>query len=314
MTQVVQQPATSSATPANAVRPVLRRDRSRLVVFFHALAFVIGFGVVFTLLGLLAGLISQSLDQGPLAARTTVGAVEDALRRLGAILLAIFGLVTLGVFRWLASWIRGRIDLAKNPAAAALVDVLEFFNGLLYTERRMIELHRVNRGWGYLSSALMGVGFAAGWTPCIGPILSAIWVLAGQSGTLGQGAALLAVYSLGLGIPFLITGAAFSSTTPLLRRLNRHAHVVSMVSGLFLLFVAYLLWTNGLTTLINRFDLVAQLMSAMNRWVLAGEEWMTVTSGGDLYALSTLAAAPLAFFAGLLSFLSPCWFRPTSAT
>jgi cytochrome c-type biogenesis protein len=275
------------------------------VVFFHALAFVIGFGLVFTLLGLLAGLLGQSLSQGSFAARSMAVTVEDILRRLGAILLALFGLVTLGVFRWLVGWIRQRSNLQRNPAAAALVDVLEFFNGLLYTERRVLEMHRIHRGWGYLSSALMGVGFAAGWTPCFGPILSAIWVLAGQSGTFGQGATLLAIYSLGLGIPFLITGAAFSRTTGLLRQLNRYTNIVSIISGLFLLFIAYLLWTNGLTALIAHFEPMARLMSAMNNWVLTSEAWMVPTSS-ELYTMSTVAAAPLAFFAGLLSFLSPC--------
>ena len=72
-------------------------------------------------------------------------------------------------------------------------------------------MHSVNRGWGYMSSTLMGVSFSAGWVPCIGPILTSILILAGDSATVGRGAALLAVYSLGLGIPFLITGLAFGT-------------------------------------------------------------------------------------------------------
>jgi cytochrome c-type biogenesis protein len=155
MTQVAQQPVATPTKPAGAVRPVARRDQRRLVVFLHALAFVIGFGLVFTIVGSLAGLLGQSVGGGALGARSMTAPLEDMLRRLGAILLVIFGLVTLGVFRWLAEQIRRRTDLAQNPAAAALVDILEFFNGLLYTERRMLEMHRINRGWGYLSSTLM---------------------------------------------------------------------------------------------------------------------------------------------------------------
>ena len=74
-----------------------------------------------------------------------------------------------------------------------------------------------------MSSALLGVAFSAGWVPCIGPILASIFFLAGNSATVAQGALLLAIYSLGLGIPFLITGAAFAATTNFLRKLNRHS-------------------------------------------------------------------------------------------
>jgi cytochrome c-type biogenesis protein len=223
------------------------------------------------------------------------------MRRLGAILLVIFALITLGFVHRLAQWLRAHIDLHANPAAAALVDVLEFFNNLLYTEKRILDMHRVNRGWGFLSSALLGVGFAAGWTPCVGPILGSIWLLAGSSATVGQGAILLAVYSLGLGIPFLITGAAFSSTTGLLRRINRHANIVSIASGLFLLYVAYLLWTDSLALMATRF-------AFLNEWVFRMEDTITVMSGagGDMLSLSLLAALPLAFLAGLISFISPC--------
>jgi cytochrome c-type biogenesis protein len=303
MTQTTHEPV---AAPAGAIelepRPVVPRARlehgSRLVVFFHALAFVIGFSAVFIVLGSLAGLLNQSLSQNPLQSRALI---EDAMRRLGAMLVVLFALTTLGVFRWMVQWLRRHVDLRTNPAAAALVDVLEFFNNLLYTEKRMLDMHRVHRGWGYLSSGLLGVGFAAGWTPCVGPILGGIWLLAGSSATVGQGAALLAIYSLGLGIPFLITGAAFSSTTGLLRRINRHANIVSIISGLFLLYVAYLLWTDSLALMATRF-------AFLNEWVFRLEDAITAMSGagGDMLSLSLLAAMPLAFLAGLISFISPC--------
>jgi cytochrome c-type biogenesis protein len=193
-----------------------------------------------------------------------------------------------------------KVDLHKNPAAAALVSFLEFFNRLLYTERRVTEMHQVNRKWGYLSSAMLGVSFSAGWVPCVGPILASIFFLAQDSGTAAQGAGLLAIYSLGLGIPFLITGAAFSSMSTFLRRLNRHANVVSIISGIFLLYVAYLLWSDTLALLTTRF-------SFLNELVFGLEDWITVSSGtGDLVSLSFIAAVPLALFAGLISFISPC--------
>lgn len=265
-------------------------DGSRLAVFLHALAFVLGFTVVFTLIGSAAGLLGQNLN-----------AYLPMVQRIGAVLLAIFGLVTLGVFRWLVNRLSTRTDLNANPAAAALVSILNFFNTLLYTEKRVTEMHQVNRNWGYLSSGLLGVSFSAGWVPCVGPILGSILFLAGDTATVGQGASLLAIYSLGLGIPFLITGAAFSTVTRFLRRLNRYANIVSIVSGLFLLYVAYLLGSGTLATLTTQF-------AFLNEWSASIEEWIGTVSGtnGDIISLSLVSAAPLAFFAGVISFISPC--------
>lgn len=265
-------------------------DGSRLTIFLHALAFVIGFTVVFTLIGSAAGLIGKNLN-----------AYLPMIQRLGAILLAIFGLVTLGVFRWLVNLLSTHIDLNVNPAAAALVSILNFFNTLLYTEKRITDMHQVNRNWGYLSSAMLGVSFSAGWVPCVGPILGSILFLAGDTATVGQGALLLTVYSLGLGIPFLITGAAFSRVARFLRRINRYANIVSIVSGLFLLYVAYLLGSGTLATLTTQF-------AFLNEWSTNIEVWLGKASGtnGDIISLSLMSGAPLAFLAGLISFISPC--------
>ena len=272
------------------IRLPQQAQSNRLVIFLHALAFVIGFGAVFTLIGSAAGLLGQSLNS-----------YLQPIQRFGAILLVIFALVTMGGFRWLVQQIQQHPDLKANPAAVALAGILDFFNTLLYTERRVAEMHTVNRGWGYLSSALLGVSFSAGWLPCVGPILASIFFLAQDSATAGQGAGLLAIYSLGLGIPFLITGAAFSNATRFLRRLNRHANIVSLVSGLFLLYVASFLWTDSLALLTTRFFF-------LNEWVFALEDQVAVASGtgGDIISLSFLAAAPLAFIAGVISFISPC--------
>ncbi len=289
MAELAPQPvrADSSTLPRAQASPV---GAGRLHVFMHAVAFVAGFTVVFTLLGSAAGLLGHSLNQ-----------YLPVIQRLGAILLIVLGLATLGVFRWLSTSIQSRTDLARNPAAAALVSILDFFNTLLYTEKRVTEMHNVNRNWGYLSSALLGVSFSAGWVPCIGPILASIFFLAGDSATAGQGAILLAIYSLGLGIPFLITGAMFSTATRALRRLNRHAGIVSLISGFFLFYVAFLLWTDSLASLTTRFMF-------LNEWVFSLEESLALSSGtgGDIISVSLLAAAPLALTAGLISFLSPC--------
>lgn len=265
-------------------------DGARWTVFLHSLAFVFGFTAVFTLLGSAAGLLGANLNQ-----------YLPAIQRFGAIMLFVFALATLGVFRRLIALIEKSTDVDKNPAAAALVSILEFPNRLMYTEKRVTDMHNVSRNWGYLSSAMLGVSFSAGWVPCVGPILASILWLASDGATAAQGALLLAFYSLGLGIPFIITGLAFSSATKLLRRLNRHANIVSIISGIFLLYVAWLLWSGSLNTLTTQF-------SFLNDWVFALEDWLALSSGtgGDIISVSLLAAAPIALAAGIISFISPC--------
>ena len=263
---------------------------SRLVVFLHSLAFVIGFTAVFTLLGSAAGLLGRNLNVW-----------LPAIQRIGAIMLFVFAAATLGLFRRLVELVQTRWDVEDNPAAASLVSVLNFFNMLMYSEKRVTEMHTVSRRFGYASSAMLGVSFSAGWVPCVGPILASILFLASDSTTVAQGAILLAIYSLGLGIPFLITGAAFSRATRFLRRLNRHANIVSIISGLFLLYVGMLLWTDSLARLTTQF-------AFLNDWVFRLEEAVAGASatGGDIFSVSVLAAAPIALTAGLISFISPC--------
>ena len=102
---------------------------SRSSTFFHSLAFVLGFGAIFTLLGSAAGLIGQNLNE-----------YLPFIQRVGALLLLIFGLTTLGVLGWVVRRVQANARLAANPAVAALVDILSFLNALMYTERRVTEL------------------------------------------------------------------------------------------------------------------------------------------------------------------------------
>lgn len=283
-----------SAPAASVIKPNPVARASRRATFAHAVAFVLGFTVVFVLMGSAFGLLGANL-QG----------YKGLIAQLGAVLLFLFALVTMGVFGWAARTLRTRTGLDTdpnaNPAAAALVNILEWFNQLVYSERRVAGMHSVNRGWGYASSFLIGVTFSAGWLPCIGPILSSILLLAGNSSTAAQGASLLAVYSLGLGIPFLLAGLFLGSLAPWLRRLNRHAQIISIVSGIFLLYVAYLLWTGQLAQLTTQFNF-------LNDFVIGVEGRVTEAAGmeGRLASMSALGMYSLAFFAGLLSFISPC--------
>ena len=120
---------------------------SRWAIFAHAVFFVFGFTLIFTLMGSAAGLLGRNLNRELL----------ELLQKFGAIMLVIFGLATLGVFRWLVGLITARVNLATNPAAEALVSLLEFPNKLLYTEKRVTGMHQVNRKWGYFSSSLLGI-------------------------------------------------------------------------------------------------------------------------------------------------------------
>ncbi|GAB4569014.1 MAG: hypothetical protein Kow0047_22090 [Anaerolineae bacterium] len=246
--------------------------------FFHALAFVLGFGTVFTLLGASVGLIGY-----------VVYGFLPVIQQIGGVLLILFGLVTMGAVGWLSDRLRQHPSYGRTDWGRALIQAMDFLTSLLYTERRA-QMTISSRG--YVSSFLTGIFFSAGWVPCVGPILAAILLMASQQQTVAQGTLLLAVYSAGLGIPFLITGAAFSTMTGVLRRLNRHANIVSILSGLFLILVGWLLMTDQLRLLANNF------LGLFGQGLVSVESDLAPTGGG--------ITMPLAFLAGLLSFFSPC--------
>jgi len=202
----------SGTTVGNAKDPEGRRRASeRRRVLAHALAFVLGFTVVFTILGASVGLIGY-----------VVRDFLPYLQKAGGLILIAFGLHTMHVI------------------------TLPF----LYREMRL-DASKVRRDWGYLSSAIVGAIFGAGWTPCVGVVLSGILTLAAASATASQGAGLLLAYSLGLGIPFLLSALALERAQGVLRRLNRRARLVETASGALLIVMGLLVFGN-----------VMQLMSA----------------------------------------------------
>ena len=150
------------------------------------------------------------------------------LRQAGGVLLVIFGLHIMGVFT---------------------IPLLHYDRRLDYRPTSV----------GGITAILVGMVFALGWTPCVGPILAAILLLASDSATAGQGALLLAVYSLGLGIPFLLTALALGSANRLLKRMNRYYHAIEVVSGLFLILLGVLLFTNTVARLAGFFYWVPTL-------------------------------------------------------
>ena len=125
------------------------------------------------------------------------------------------------------------------------------------------DLHFRNLGGepGAFSGFLMGFAFAFGWTPCIGPILAGVLAIAATRQTIGEGVVLLAFYSAGLAIPFLLTALGIGRFLRFYQRFRRHIHAVEVASGVLLLAVGALVFVNRLTWLsgklgfLNRFSL-----------------------------------------------------------
>jgi len=105
----------------------------------------------------------------------------------------------------------------------------------------------------YAGSFIVGVTFAAAWTPCAGPILGSILVLAGTKANIIQGTALLAVYSAGIAIPFFLTGLLFNLFLENFNRFKKVLGVVNIVGGIFLVIVGILVMTNYFTVMGSRF-------------------------------------------------------------
>lgn len=178
---------------------------SRWQVLSASLAFVAGFSLVFVALGASASAIGEFLmSRLPL------------LGKLAGVLLVIFGLHTMGVFRLRFLEAEKRVHTQRKPA-------------------------------GLVGAMLVGIAFAFGWTPCIGPILGGILVIAGSRETVGEGVQLLAVYSAGLGIPFLLTSLAVNRFFGASARIRRHYHAIEVVSGVLIIAIGVLIFTNQFT-------------------------------------------------------------------
>jgi len=114
---------------------------------------------------------------------------------------------------------------------------------------------------GIVSGFFLGFAFAFGWTPCIGPVLSAVLVLAAASETIARGVLLLAVYSAGLAVPFLLTALGLGQFLRFYQNFRRHLHAVELFSGALLLFIGSLVflnkltWLSGKLTFLNRFSM-----------------------------------------------------------
>jgi cytochrome c-type biogenesis protein len=187
--------------------------RAKAKIFLNGLFFVFGFSLIFIALGALAGLIGQSLFS-----------YRQILGRLGGILVIIFGLVMLGA--------------VKLP---------------ILNQERQFRLPPIFRRGRPLNAFVLGSAFGFGWTPCAGPILGSILALAATSTTVGQGVLLLAVFSLGLAAPFLLVALSVGSAARYLDRYAKYLDFVSVVGGIFLIFLGFLLLTNSFGLWISYF-------------------------------------------------------------
>ena len=178
----------------------------RMTVLLHSICFIIGFSVVFVLLGAIAGIASSKFQSH---LREGLEWVE----KIGGLLIFLFGVHMTGLFHF----------------------------GVLLGEKR-VQLHE--KPSGYFGTFVVGLAFAAGWTPCIGPILASILMIAATSGHVGEGVGLLSVYSLGLGVPFLISGLLFHQFLVAFNKFRKYIRIVEIGTGVMLMAVGIMLMFN----------------------------------------------------------------------
>jgi cytochrome c-type biogenesis protein len=149
----------------------------------------------------------------------------------------------------LGQLVRQYLDVLGMVAGAAIIIMGLHFLGVfriafLYREARL----QVQRPVGLWGAYVMGLAFAFGWTPCIGPVLAAILAVAGSEGSVGRGALLLAVYSLGLGVPFLLAAFAMKPFVALLKRMRSQFAMIERVMGVLMILTGIAFLTGWITT------------------------------------------------------------------
>ena len=178
---------------------------TRLNIFLNTVYFVLGFSLVFAIIGVIFNSVLANVGTG----------FQGTLQSIGGVVIIAFG--------------------------AYLVLAMKFRS--LNFEKRMTKIPRFKTS--YLTSFVFGAAFASGWTPCVGPILGSTLTLAATS----PGAAYnsLLAYALGLGIPFLVTGAFFSQATGLIRRMVKYLKYFNPIMGAILIVLGILVFTNQLS-------------------------------------------------------------------
>ena len=184
----------------------------RRAALFQSLAFVLGFSVVFIMLWASVGLIGYFFRD-----------YIVLFRQLGGAILVFMGLHVAGVINVSALYRDVRIPIRPGGSGSGAAAA---------------------KPPSYGRSALLGVVFAAGWTPCIGPILGGIIGLASVSSSVGEGTVLLVAYTIGLGIPFILVALGATAVSNRLRWVRDHYRAVSFVTGTMLILIGFLMITN----------------------------------------------------------------------
>ena len=157
------------------------------------------------------------------ASATVIGGIlleyQDIVSKIAGVLIIVFGLQMLGILHIALFDQEKRLNFSKRRAP------------------------------GFLGAMLMGSAFGVGWTPCVGPFLGSILLLASQSTTVATGMALLFLYALGLGVPFLLAGLLIGQLMPVLARLKRHMRLLTYASGGLLIAMGLLVMTNQMSIL-----------------------------------------------------------------
>ncbi len=184
--------------------------RTRLLM--NAVAFVLGFSVIFIALGLTASTLGQFLRSN-----------MNVIRQVSGIVVVAFGLNMMGFLK---------IPFLQREVRATLSP------------------RRVSLG----NSFVIGATFSAGWTPCVGPVLSSILVMASQGNTAGSGGILLGAYSLGMGIPFLITALGLGSISRHLPKIYPYLGKIHFASGVLMVIIGLMIYFNTFVYLNNLFN------------------------------------------------------------
>lgn len=245
-------------------------------LFASALSFVVGFSVVFISFGASASAVGTFLRQN----RTLLAPIAGAL-------ILLFGLHLVGAlvkFSFRSGVIAGSILVILGVASIVhrgplffglgwvhffSLSIIGFFGpALAKWLNRDVHLRSTSTKPGLFSGFFLGFAFAFGWTPCIGPILATVLALAAASDTIARGVLLLAVYSAGLAVPFLLTALGIGQFLSFYQRFRKYLHAVELLSGVLLLFVGGLVFVNKLTWLAGK-------LSFLNSAVLWLEKSLT---------------------------------------
>ena len=193
-----------SGTTSKDVTDPTQISHIRKKVFFNGLLYVIGFTIVFMLLGTVFAFAGAAFVD-----------FRIWLSRIGGAFVIFFGLYLMHVFN---------------------MPVFNFLN----RDKRFHIANKLTPGKPF-SSLILGASFAFGWTPCVGPILGAILVLASTAGTVWSGTFLLFVFSLGLAVPFLLTALAFGHAAQYIKKVTKYLNIISFIGGIFLIIMGVLL-------------------------------------------------------------------------